>query len=353
MSTMRKHRVIFFVALIILVASYIGVLVAQAHAQAFDYPKLLNRSLTLGSTIPGETTDYTFSWRYPSNTNVRSIRMLLCADGFVQEPCSGTPAGDFSAAMLSSQSGAVTGFNIVSQTTDEILLTRLTSAAGTGQSTYILDNVVNPTGLHSKFFVQIFTYPTPDATGQPNHISSVASATAEPILINTVVPPILYFCAALSIDEWCENVNGNFIDYGDFAPYVTVYATSQFGVATNALGGYVVTINGDTMTSGNKLITPLDTHAPNSPGVGQFGLNLRANTDPPAGADAFGAGIGTVHPDYDIPDQYLYHDGDVVASAVTGSTFNTYTVTYIVNIDPDQPSGVYNTTIAYVCTAAF
>lgn len=324
-----------------------------AQAQAFDYPKLVNRSLDIHTSQPGATTDYDISWRYPSNTNVRSIRMILCANPYVLETCTDIPAGDLSGATLASQTGAVTGFTISSQTTNEILLTRAASAAGTGQSTYVFEDVVNPTGLHASFFIQIFTYPTPDGSGVPNHVSSVASATAEPIVINTVVPPILYFCAALTIDEWCDNVNGDFIDYGSLDPVNGHWATSQFGAATNAPGGYVVTINGNTMTSGNKTIAPLSTHTAFTTGVEQFGLNLRANTTPAIGQDAFGAGIGVVDPDYNIPDQFQYIDGDVVATAATGSLFNTFTVTYIVNVPPDQPSGIYNTTIAYICTAAF
>lgn len=327
---------------------------AGSVAFAQDYPRLQNRSLTIGSSVPGETTDWRFSWRFPSNTSVGSIRMLVCADVYVLDPCSFTPDADLSAATLASQTGPLGGFAISSQTANELILSRPSAgASGTGQYTYNFDNVVNPTGLHSRFFVQLFAYSSIDASGTPHHRASVASATAEPIMINSVVPPILFFCAGLSISEWCEDVNGNFIDYGDFAPFVTYYATSQFGAATNALGGYVVTINGDTLTSGNKTITPIGALAANTPGIGQFGLNLRANTDPPGGADVVGAGIGVVHPDYDTPDMFLYRDGDIVASAATGTLFNIYTATYIVNIDPDQPTGIYNTTIAYICTAAF
>lgn len=348
---MRLHRITFLVVANILTAGLL-MSVWPSQAQAFDYPKLLNRSLRLGSSVPGEATSYTLSWRYPSNTTIGSIKLVMCGDAYVLDPCSYTPPGDMSGANLASQTG-ITGFGISSQSANEIIMSRTPGAAGTVQSTYVFDNVINPTGPHSKFFVQIFTYPTNDASGSPNHISSVANATAEPIMINTDVPPMLWFCAALTVDEWCDNVNGNFIDYGNLSFENGHHASSQFGVATNALGGYTVTINGKTMTSGNKSIAALSTPQAYATGVPQFGINLRANTSPALGQDANGEGIGVVSPDYDTPDLYKFNDGDVVASAVTGSMFNTYTVTYILNVPPDQPAGVYNTTIAYICTAMF
>lgn len=338
----------FLVALVLLIVISLSYL---AQTQAADYPKLNNRSLSLGDTSPGVATDYTLSWQYPAPTTIGSIRLEVCTDGFIDNPCV-NPSADLSAATLINQTG-ITGFSILSQSSDEIILTRAPAAAGTGQSTYVFDSVINPASLQARFYIRISTYPTANASGPFNHFSSVGSATAEPIVINTEVPPILYFCAALTIDTWCDNVNGNHIDYGDLSAVTGDAAISQFGVATNAVGGYVVTVNGDTMTAGNRSIAPLAVPTANTPGVPQFGMNLRANTDPPNGLDVSGVGIGTVATDYNTPDVYQYNDGDIVASAVTGTLFNIFTVTYIVNVPPDQPAGVYNTTLAYICTAAF
>lgn len=333
----------------------LAIVVVVPTVRAQTQPRLLNRSLDIHTSEPGATTDYTFSWRLPSPFTVGSVRLQFCDDPYLLDACSGIPPGDFSASTLGpgDQSGSVTGFSILSQTADEVILTRTPSVAGTGQSTYELRNVVNPTGVDSSFFVRIYVYPTADGTGSPNVYAAVANATASPISINTEVPPILYFCAGLTIDEWCENVIGNQIDYGDLSPAVTDVGNSQFGAATNALGGYVITVNGKTMTSGNKEIPELATPSSSIMGTAQFGLNLRANTDPATGQDVSGAGIGVVAANYDTPDLFQYVDGDIVATAITGTMFNTYTATYIVNVPPDQPSGVYNTTITYICTAAF
>lgn len=323
--------------------------------RAQEIPKLLQRTLNIHTSEPGAVTDYTMSWRLPSNATVGSVRLELCIDPYLNDPCSYTPDGDFSGAVLDpgDQSGAVTGFSILSQTANEIILTRTPNVVGTGLSTYNFHNIQNPTGIHASFYVRVYIYTSADASGVPIFHAGIGSATASPIMITTTVPPILYFCAAITIDEWCDSISGNFINYGELDPVNGHSATSQFGVATNAPGGYIVTVTGNTMTSGNKVIESSGLLEPFTPGVPQFGLNLRANTLPAIGQDVLGAGIGVVAPDYDVPDLFKFNSGDVVASAPTGSMFNTYTVTYIVNVPPDLPAGIYNTTIAYTCTAAF
>jgi hypothetical protein len=329
----------------------VGVTSMVSSVYAVDYPKLSNRSLSVGDVTPGAVTDYTISYAYPAPTTIGSIRLLLCTDGNIDDPCV-NPSADMSAATLFSQTG-ITGFSINSQTANEILLTRTPGAAGTGQSTYVFNGVTNPSGLQAKFFIRIQTYASGNGTGTLNHASSVVSATTEPIVITTEVPPILFFCAAITIDLWCQNTVGNQIDYGTLSPTTGNFATSQFGVATNATGGYVVTVNGNTMTSGFKSISALNAPDIFSTGTAQFGLNLRANTNPAVGQDVTGLGIGTVTANYNVPDTYQFNDGDTVASSVTGSLFDIFTVSYIVNVPPDQSAGVYSTTVAYICTAAF
>ncbi len=319
--------------------------------QAADYPKLSTRSLTIGDVTPGAITDYRLSWQYPAATTIGSVRLLMCTNGEIDDVCV-SPNGDMSSAILTSQSG-ITGFSINSQSANEILLTRGPAAASTVQSTYDFSTVTNPTGLPQKFFIRILTYPSGDGTGVFNHASSVVNTTTRPIVITTEVPPILFFCAGISIDLWCENVIGNQIDYGDLSAINGDYGISQFGVATNAPGGYAVTINGNTMTSGTRIIPELNTPTAFTTGTPQFGLNLRANTLPAAGQDPNGLGISTASTGYDTPDVYQFNDGDVVATAVTGTLFDIFTATYIVNVPANQASGVYNTTIAYICTAAF
>lgn len=352
MSIKTYIKRVLATVLVSLLVFQLGSLIFTNYVHAVDYPKLVDKSLYITSAEPGDTASYTVKFRFPSSTNLGSIRLRLCADPYVLDPCSLTPSGNLSSAILTSQSGT-SGFSIASSSNDEIILSRTPSSTGTSQMTFSFDGITNPLEVYDVFYLQIFTYASNDASGSAVYMSSVANAITNPILINAKVPPILYFCTALTVDDWCDSVNGNFIDYGDLDPQNGHVATSQFGVATNAVGGYVVTVNGHTMTSGNKKIEALSTPDMFQSGVPQFGLNLRANTSPAIGQDVVGAGIGLVATDYDQPDMFKFSDGDLVAYATTASLFNTYTISYILNLPADQPSGVYNTTLAYICTASF
>jgi len=163
----------------------------------------------------------------------------------------------------------------------------------------------------------------------------------------------LNFCGAEIIADYCQTSGSNFFDYGDFSDTTTRFSQTQFQVATNARNGYVVVLEGNTLTSSNHLIDALDVPTASAEGSSQFGINLRANSTPAIGQDETGVGIGSINTDYDTPDLFKFAKGDVLASATTGSNYNLFTVSYIVNVPPDLPAGIYNTTVTYVCTGAF
>jgi hypothetical protein len=348
---MLKRNTLGWKLLIAGVASVLIVVGIYGSQQA-GAAKFVRRSLALSDTRPGVVATYTFAWRYGTTATMGSIHLEACTNPYFDDPCIPPVGMDFSAATLNGQTGVV-GFSVLSQTTNEVILSRTPASRAIIDSTYALGGVTNPTGQPDTFYVRVRTYASNNATGAAIEENSVLSSTVTPITINTVVPPILYFCVGITASNNCQNVVGNFIDYGDLLDASDNYGTSQFQVATNAEGGYVVTVNGSTIAAGNKIIEALASPTTRQPGTSQFGINLRANTDPGVGSDVFGIGIGSVPADYNIPDSFKYNDGDIVASSSTGSNFDTFTVTYIVNVPPDQPAGVYNTTITYICTAAF
>lgn len=327
------------------------VLIASTTSvNAADYLRPANRTLELASTEPSVVTDYTVSWQYPAPATVGSIRFVFCDTGYLDDPCA-NPGGSFAAATLSAQTGE-TGFSVLSQSANEILISRTPVLTSIPNVSYTFSSVTNP-GIQTRFFVRMFIYQSSDGTGAYNHAGSVLSSINEPITITTEVPPELVFCVGITITGDCVSFAGNWIDYGDLSTTSTDFATSQFGVVTNASGGYVVTANGAPMTSGSNVITPLNPPNPSLIGISQFGLNLRANTIPAVGQDPAGAGTSTVGTGYDTPNFFKYVSGDPIAFAPAPTYFNTFTVTYIVNVSPSQPGGIYNTTIAFVCTASF
>ena len=101
-------------------------------------------------------------------------------------------------------------------------------------------------------------------------------------------------------------------------------------------------------------------------GVGQFGLNLKANTlatsTPIVGHEvtlvANGIDLrGQATTGYDVVDNFKFVTGDSIANSANGGAGPTnaqiYTASYIVNVTGSQTAGTYTTTRTYVCTATF
>jgi hypothetical protein len=124
-------------------------------------------------------------------------------------------------------------------------------------------------------------------------------------------------------------------------------------LATNANGGYVLTVNGTTMLSGVNSIPALTANDVSRPGTSQFGMNLRKNTDPNVGADPTGSGVATISPNYAIQNRYRFVSGEQIASSTTSDNYRKYTVTYLVNIANGQAPGIYVSTLTYVALATF
>jgi hypothetical protein len=157
----------------------------------------------------------------------------------------------------------------------------------------------------------------------------------------------------LTIDETCESAAGNTIDLGVLDPAETARGSSQMLAATNADFGLAITMQGRTLTSGNHTIAPMAIPSPSEPGTAQFGLNLRANTDPFIGQEPSGAGIAIPEPDYNTPDMFAFGNGDVVANSPDATDVRRFTVSYIANVPPDQQPGTYSATVTFICTATF
>jgi len=341
------------------------------ESQASAVIRFNNRSLYINSSVPSATTSYKISFTYNNDsvytTTVGSIDLLFCLDPIPSEPITPTnpvdhhpcvaPAGlDVSHATLSSQSGE-TGFSILSESSNHIVLTRTPGAVSETPSSYTFDNIVNPTDTTHSFAIRMSDYPSTDASGTLINLGSVISQVTNSIEIDTQVPPVLIFCVAGQVSPDClQQLGGNFADLGDLFPETTADASSQMAVSTNATNGFVITANGPTIEAGTHVIPAMTTPTINAPGNNQFGINLRANTDPePIGSDVQN-GVATpavVMPNYDTPNRYMYKDGDIVAEGSDVNLGTIFTVTYIVNVAPDLHAGIYSTTISYICSGRF
>lgn len=315
-----------------------------------------HRSLLVSNAIPGEVATYTLSMQYVSQVPIGSLDLLFCINPIPYEPCVPPTGLDVSGAVLASQQGE-DGFDVSVRTSNHLTLSRpATVVTGGGEeSKYVFENIINPDYKEHSFSIRLANFASEDATGPVINLGSVITQMTDTIVLQTQVPPQLIFCVSKNVGFNCSSATGgNYTDFGVIDPNDTLATQSQMAVGTNASGGFVITVNGSTMASGTKVINALETPTPSIPRTNQFGINVVANTDPLIGRDPDGDSDNAVAVGaYSIPNNFMFQDGDVIASAPNVSLIRRFTVSYIVNAAPSLKAGVYTTTITFVCSGRF
>jgi hypothetical protein len=311
------------------------------------------RSLMVLDPAAGATTSHTYNFTYQTAATIGSVVFEYCDSPLPELPCN-APAGiDASGAVLQTQSGA-TSFTVVSATANEIVIGRVpASIAGHAPATYGFSGVTNPTGPPQAFYTRIRTYTSSNGSGPEVDNGSVVNSTSQSVRLSTEVPPILEFCVGQSIPTDCSSAFGDVVDMGVLRSTTAATGTSQLQAGTNADFGLAITANGTTMTSGNNEVAALGSPTASSPGHAQFGVNLRANTAPPIGQNPSGPGIANPTSQYNIINRFVFHPGDVIATSPDTTDIRKFTVSYVTNVPPGQPPGVYTATLTYICTASF
>lgn len=345
----RKQSYILFIASAVLIATLVYSMLLPASGA-----KIESQALQVGTGSPGQATTYNLSFEALTPGVLGSVRVDFCSNSpLVNRPCTSPVGFDVSQATLVSQAGPG-GFSISSNTNaSSLILTRTPASVPAGVIEFRVANVTNPSDTGS-YYARIYTYPTADASGSESDAGGLAFVMTNEITLSAEVPPYLIFCTGLTITGLnCDTATGDYIDFGELSSKKASRGSSQMLVATNAANGYSITGSGTTLTSGNNEINQLFTGDISRPGVGQFGLNLRANSTPAGGGDPFGPGVGTANAGYNQPNVYRFVNGESVAGSPAPDDKRQYTVSYLVNIPNAQAAGIYVTTITYVCLANF
>jgi hypothetical protein len=318
--------------------------------------ELTQRSVGIGTSVPGANTTHRFQFNIASNASLGSIEFLYCENSPVETlPCTAPPGLDINSANIDSQTGE-TGFSIdpAGTTANRLVLSRAALAATPQTATYNFSNITNPTTANRSVYVRISTFASTDATGPViDNGAVVFVVTSGGLGATGFVPPYLTFCVGISVQANCVTATGDKIDLGELSSSAAAAGTSQFAGATNDESGYSVAILGNSIASGNNVITAMSTPGANIPGTSQFGINLRSNSSPPVGADPQGSGSSAPTTNYDTPDIFTFVSGDIIVTSVLPTDFNIFTVSYIVNVPVGQAPGVYATTATFVATASF
>lgn len=341
----------FGLSIIVIVVT---VLATSALLQA-QGSQLKDRSLKLSDARASATAVYNFSYRSTALDTIQTVAFEVCSNNaFPGTPCTAPTGLDMTNTSLISQSGDE-GFSISASlsTANRVVLTRPPLVSSLETSTYVFDNVKNPSQIGS-YFVRILTYPDGSLSSEPTNYGALSFAINSNISVTATVPPYLLFCAGVKVaGNDCENVTGNYIDFGEFNSRQASQASTQMLASTNAKDGYSVRLSGTTLTSGNNIIPALFGADVSRPGTSQFGMNLRANSAPQGGVDPVGTGAGTPVSGYNQINFYKFNDGDVVAVSLAPDYARKYTSTYVVNINKSQAPGVYVSTVTYIALGNF
>lgn len=147
------------------------------------------------------------------------------------------------------------------------------------------------------------------------------------------------------------------LDMGVFSPNAPGTGTATFSVRTYLASGYVVyTIGNPPTSSSGRQLAPMTTGGTSSPGTEQFGINLVANTTPAIGSNLSQGefGVGYVATNYATANNFRYNTGEVIARADSSSGLTTYTISYLININPaTTPAGRYIFTQSIVVTSTY
>lgn len=314
---------------------------------------LPSRSVTIGDSTPSAVTTHRYNFTFETATSVGSIEFEYCTNTpFIGTFCNPPLGLLVNSATLGAQTGE-TGFSIDPSTTaNRLVISRPGALTSPVPASYTFNNVTNHSAPFNTVYVRVATFATSDGTGPRTDSGAVAFATAGNISVSGYVPPYLTFCVGVVVALNCSNATGTSLDFGELSKTQPRFLTSQFSVATNDPGGYATSLAGTTMTSGNNTIPALGSPQSSQAGTSQFGMNLRANSNPAVGANPSGVGTGSISPNFGIPNQFFFNN-QVIATSTTPSEFNLFTASYIVNVGNSQSPGVYSTTLTYIATAAF
>lgn len=326
-----------------------------SHTGAFS-STLPNRYVKLSDSIAGHSgVRYEVGFDTISTTTMGSVEIEFCEnDPFPGTSCTVPDGLDVSAANLTSQSGTNDFYIDVPMTNaHKIVLSRVPSSVNATSFSFELSGVSNPNNVSSQY-VRLQLFSGASAGGSLTDAAGIAYAITGDLTISTTVPPYIDLCVGTSITtNDCTAPTGSTVDFGALSTSTTRSGTSQFAAATNADNGYVISVLGNSLTSGNNVIPPMTTMGVVLPGTNQFGMNLRNNVAPDVGSEPSGSGMAAAVGNYAIPDNYIFKSGDVVASVNGPDNYRTFTASYVVNIDASQPAGYYATTITYLAVGNY
>jgi hypothetical protein len=321
----------------------ISVVTFASFSSVASAAQVTGRTLTIGSSVASASTSYAFTFTVPSATVIKSASFTACttASGACTIPAGFSITGSSLTAQPTGL-GAASGWTADTATAGSLRIVNASNAtAPSGSQAVSFSAVTNQSPANSTFFVRMTTY-SDSAWTTPIDTGTVAASTAGQITVTASIDESVTFTLAAAT-----------VPLGALTTVATGANTSSMTASTNAASGYAITINGTTLTSGTNTIAALSSPTASTLNTPQFGLNLMSNTTPAFGTAVSGTGTGVPATGYNTANQFKFVSGDTVASATVPTNSNTYTTTYIANINGAAAAGSYSTALTYIATANY
>jgi hypothetical protein len=152
------------------------------------------------------------------------------------------------------------------------------------------------------------------------------------------------------------SIGGSSVGFNSFSASAATTTTANFTVLNYTSYGYVVQLVGNPPSNGSTTISAMTTTGPSVAGTSQFGINLVANTSPVsvgANPNTGQFGYGSASANYGTSNQYRYVSGETIAQSTKSSGLTTYTITYLINVDPLTPGGIYTSNQTLIITGTY
>jgi len=343
-KTATLFRLSSFVAII-------GLLLALV-LPAVRIDALSSSSISLSDPRPGETVDLTFSTSGFTTTSIQCMTLQLDT----QTDGAGAAFGTTTGAALDTDTSIVddTNWSLDAGTNGVLEITYATGEQPV-DGDLVFNTIVN--GAEGTFYGIFSTYS--DNCTTLVDTTTVAFATKNGELVQLTIDPTLTFtCSPVAIGQ---TVNGatttaastaTGINYGNFASGDSGISAHDIAVATNAPGGYTVSIrhSGD-FTNGSAVITPWT------------GTNAAPTGTFPTATEAWGYTTEDSTLDGGTPDRFTspgnewagfqITDETVIFNAVAAPSAETTRVGHQVSVAPTTPAGTYQTTIIYTVATVY
>ena len=160
-------------------------------------------------------------------------------------------------------------------------------------------------------------------------------------------------------------VNTTSVNLGVLSTATPATQIATFSVESYLSSGYVIETISPPPSDGAHTLAAPSTPTASAVGTEQFGINLVSNltTCTPAAPVNFGANpvqvpsssysYGVAATNYSHCGEFLYNNGDTIASSAESSGETDYTISYIANISSITPAGVYNMNQVLVALPTF